>query len=92
MAETKPIEPWRKHGMPFPLIVSPWLATELKNRGEWNVDLMIEQIPIVLHPQQMRDEGYHDPKELWRLLESWRARKQKEWLATDYVNPKMWRM
>lgn len=39
----------------------------------------------------MVNDGYNDPGELRSLLEMRRQRKQAEWLATDYVQPKMWR-
>lgn len=34
---------------------------------------------------EMVDDGYHDAAELRDLLETWRERRQAQWLATDYV-------
>ena len=34
----------------------------------------------------MINDGYDDPVELRRALETWRERRQSEWLATDYLN------
>jgi hypothetical protein len=33
----------------------------------------------------MINDGYDDPAELRRALETWRERRQQEWLATDYI-------
>lgn len=35
--------------------------------------------------EAMYGEGYHDAEELRGLLETWRDRRQAQWLATDYV-------
>jgi hypothetical protein len=37
----------------------------------------------------MINDGYDDPVELRRALETWRERRQREWLETDYVNEKI---
>lgn len=34
---------------------------------------------------EMIDEGYTNARELKPLLETWRSRRQEEWLATDYL-------
>jgi hypothetical protein len=34
---------------------------------------------------EMIDEGYYDPEALRDMLETWRERRQAQWLATDYV-------
>ena len=37
----------------------------------------------------MINDGYDDPIELRRTLETWRERRQSEWLATDYITKKL---
>lgn len=37
---------------------------------------------------QMMDEGYRNAKELRPVLETWRERRQEQWLATNYVVPR----
>ena len=34
---------------------------------------------------QMMDEGYTNAAELRPMLETWRERRQEQWLATDYL-------
>jgi hypothetical protein len=36
----------------------------------------------------MMEEGYRDPFELAELLETWRVRRQDEWLATNFITRK----
>jgi hypothetical protein len=36
----------------------------------------------------MINDGYDDPVELRRALETWRDRRQSEWLMTDYITNK----
>lgn len=36
----------------------------------------------------MIDDGYKNAKELKPLLETWRERRQEEWLNTNYVTPR----
>lgn len=36
----------------------------------------------------MMNDGYDDPGELRNVLESWRDRRQAEWLATNYIVPR----
>jgi DnaJ-domain-containing protein 1 len=36
----------------------------------------------------MINDGYDNPVELRQVLETWRARRQSEWLATDYISSK----
>lgn len=36
----------------------------------------------------MIQEGYRDPFELADLLETWRARRQEEWLSTNFITRK----
>lgn len=33
-------------------------------------------------------DGYHDSEELSDMLETWRERRQAEWLATNYITPR----
>ena len=44
----QPLANWHKHGMPCPIIIYPWLAVILRERGEWDDDYMIEekQLPL----------------------------------------------
>jgi hypothetical protein len=37
---------------------------------------------------KMMAEGYRDPAGLRPILETWRERRQDEWLRTDYMIPK----
>lgn len=38
---------------------------------------------------RMINDGYHDPKELNDLLETWRERRQAELLATDHITERV---
>ena len=45
---------------------------------------LVHEFGAVIVDRMMAD-GYDDPAELRRVLESWRERRQAEWLATDYL-------
>lgn len=37
---------------------------------------------------EMMNEGYYDADDLRPVLETWRERRQEQWLATNYVVPR----
>ena len=55
------------------------------------IDAMAPDMRALVHEfgfkivSAMIDDGYTDAKSLRPLLKSWLARRQQEWLATDYV-------
>ena len=48
---------------------------------------LVHEFGVVIVDKMMA-EGYSNPNELRPILETWRERRQDEWLRTNYIIPK----